>query len=273
MTPRPYQIAAIAMLALLCSACDSKNITEKPMYEPPLKPGQVLDKDTEYGKKWPGKPALFKLSDTMLLQIPPTYQKFWEQGDKVTRPPADLSKLPSGGLIGFHFFMPDFSGFTPDNYESEFHEDRVDVIWVKPVGMGQEQPGATGSYPPNMYQRMTTGTAKLDPDKYEEKYGLRCFSPRPHDLDMRTCYGLRDATTGEYILLRISVPPYEDWIKYPNMQAEYFSPQYGGVEILWRANMKHFARWQDIDSQIWKFIEAWNIRNTGNQPKTTTEQK
>ncbi|MDO8699672.1 MAG: hypothetical protein Q7J75_04530 [Rhodoferax sp.] len=118
---------------------------------------------------------------------------------------------------------------------------------------------ADGGYPPNMYQRITTGVARIDPEKYEEKNGLHCFERRPNEKENQTCYGLRDAASGEYILLDITVPPYEDWIKYPHMQAKYFSPKYGGVEILWRAHMKNFSRWQDIDSQIWKFIEAWNI--------------
>lgn len=267
MKPTPYRIAAMAMLALLCCACDSKTVAEKPMYEPPLKAGQVLDKNTEYGKWWTGQPAQFRWPNGMVFQIPPMYQQFWEQRDMVTRAPADPAKIPIVKSIGFEFFMPDFSGYTPDNHQNDFREDRVNVIYVRSVGMGQEQPGAVGRYPPNMYQRMTTSIAGLDASKYAEKYGLRCFNLPPLHTDKRTCYGLRDAALGEYILLDITVPPYEDWIKYPHMQAEYFSPKYGGVEILWRAHMKNFARWQDIDSQIWKFIEAWNISQPARQKK------
>lgn len=237
------------------------------MYEPPINPGQVLDKDSEYGKWWTGQPALFKLSDTLLLQIPPMYQKFWIQRDKVTRAPADLDKIPKGGLIGFEFFMPDFSGYTPYNYESEFHEDRVQVVYVEHVGMGAEQPGASGYFPPNMFQRITTGVGSINQERYEERFGLRCYEKRPNDMDNQVCYGVRDATVGEFILLDITVPPYNISTRYPHMQARYFSPRYGGMNIVWRSHMKHFERWRDIDVQIWKFIDAWNIAKPVLQPK------
>ena len=145
------------------------------MYDPPLKPGQVLDKTSEYAKTWPGRPALFRLSNTVLLQIPPQYQQFWYQGDKVTRPPADLSKLRTGGQVGFQFFMPDYSGYTPENYKVEFHEDIVEVIYVRFEGMGAEQPGAPGAYPPNGFKSQTTQPRLIEPDQVQQKFALSCW--------------------------------------------------------------------------------------------------
>lgn len=258
MRPSPYKAATLALLALLCCACDSKEtVVEKPMYDPPLKPGQVLDKNSVYAKTWPGRPALFKLSNTVLLQIPPQYHQFWFQGDKVTRPPADLTKLPIRNQIGWVFFMPDFSGYTPDNYETEFHEDMVEVVQVAYQGMGAEQPGAPGAYPPNGFKNLTRQPQVIDPDKYIEAYGLRCY-PAPTDIAFQTCFGM---SGGEFISLRRMPPPYESWVKYPLLQARYFTPKYGGMEIVWRAHMKHFSKWAEIDQQIWKFIDDWNIAN------------
>jgi hypothetical protein len=253
--PLPYRTAAIALLALLCCACDSKTVVEKPMYAPPLKPGQVLDKNSEYAKTWPGRPALFKLSSTVFLQIPPQYQGFWLQGDKVTRPPTDLSRLPIQSQVGFQFFMPDFSGYTPENYQTEFHEDLVSVLYVRYEGMGAEQPGAPGAYPPNGFANLTRLPRVIEPDNYIEEYGLRCY-PSPSDVAFQTCFG-KSGT--EFISLRRMPPPYESWVKYPLMQARYFTPKYGGIEIVWRAHMKHFPKWAEIDQQIWKFIDDWNI--------------
>lgn len=230
------------------------------MFDPPLKPGQVLDKTSEYAKTWPGRPALFRLSNTVLLQIPPQYQQFWYQGDKVIRPPADLSKLRTGGEIGFQFFMPDYSGYTPENYMVEFHEDIVNVVYVRYEGMGAEQPGAPGPYPPNGFKNLTRPPRVIDPDNYIEEYGLRCY-PSPSHVVFQTCFGV---SGGEFISLRRMPPPYGDWVKYPLMQARYFTPKYGGMEIVWRAHMKHFPKWAEIDQQIWKFIDEWNIANQVN---------
>lgn len=268
-----FKFYAIAMLASLCCACDSKTIeqplamAEQPMLAPPLNPGQVLDMGTEYGKKWPGKPALFKLSDTVLLQIPPMYQQFWNQGDKVTRPPADLSKLPSGGLIGFEFFMPGFSGYTPENYKNEFDENKVQVRYLKYVGLASDVPGEPDFFPPRSFRNISAPPSLIDSEKYEEKFGLKCYEAPIGNKEKQFCYGLRDAARGEYILLDIMTPPYAPvWVN-PLMRARYFTPQYGGMEILWWANMKHFPRWHDIDSQIWKFIDTWNISRSGNESK------
>ena len=43
------------------------------------------------------------------------------------------------------------------------------------------------------------------------------------------------------------------------MSTKYFSHKYGGIEIAWHAHMKNFAQWREIDTQIWKYIDAWNI--------------
>lgn len=43
------------------------------------------------------------------------------------------------------------------------------------------------------------------------------------------------------------------------MKATYFIPRYGGIELTWVAQMKHFPHWREIDQQIWRFIEQWSI--------------
>ena len=229
------------------------------MYAPPLKPGQILDMNTDYGKYWPGQPALFKLTEDWGLAIPPQYMRFWIQRDRVVRHPTSWSKIPLVESIGFKFFMPDFGGYTPDNYQDEFHPDKVELIHFEVVGMGQEQAGAPGSYPPNMFARVSG--VSFDPNKYQEKYGLRCYDFRL-DLDAgnnQYCYGLRDPKTNEYILIDTRPPPYPEWIIYPHMKATYFTPRYGGVELTWIAQMKHLPHWREIDQQIWRFIEQWRI--------------
>lgn len=233
-----------------------------PMYAPPLKPGQALDINSDYGKYWPGQPVLFKLRENWGFAIPPQYMQFWIQRDRVVRHPAPWNKIPLVQSIGFEFFMPDFGGYTPHNYQTEFHPDKVELIDFQIVGMGAEQPGASGAYPPNMFARATAKPQPtFDPEKYQEKYGLRCydFIPKPNHTNHQYCYGLRDQKNNEYILLDTTPPPYQAYVVYPLIQAKYFTPRHGGILVIWRTHMKNFPRWRDIDRQIWRFIEMWSL--------------
>src|SRR5205823_11301382 len=59
-----------------------------------------------------------------------------------------------------------------------------------------------------------------------------------------------------------SVPPLRrtrKGVTFPLLQARYYSRRYGGVRIAWRAHVSNLPRWHDIDAQIWKFIDAWNV--------------
>jgi hypothetical protein len=264
-----------AALAIVCSACDAdpqKNLTVLP----PLKPGQVLDPASMYAKRWPGKPSLVKLSDSLVLSIPPQFHQFWTQRDALTgldlstRPPFPMEKLSLSKSAGFTMHMPDFSGYTPDNYLKDFDENRVEIVYISPAPMSYVEPGAPGSYPPNVFPRASTGPYRsFDPEKYEEKYGLRCYEQMDRDDDQQWCYGKRDSDLDEYLLLTAMVPPYRPHHVFPMMTTEYFSPKYGGVEISWRTHMKNWPRWREIDAQIWKYIDAWNVAPTTPDPFPT----
>lgn len=243
--------------------------------KPPLKPGQVLDPDSLYAKAWSGKPTLIKLKDNLVLQVPPQFHQFWAQRhwltgrDMVSRPPMPLDKIPTSPLAGFVMHLPDFEGYTPDNYERDFDENRVQIVHIAPAPMSYMESDASGSYPPNQFKRASTGQYRFfDPDKYEEKYGLRCFEKRDPTSETQYCYGKRDSDFDEYLLLDVMFPPYDSWVQYPQMQTKYFSPKYGGLEIIWRSNMKNFPRWREIDAQIWKYIDAWNIAPKNASPAT-----
>ncbi len=74
------------------------------------------------------------------------------------------------------------------------------------------------------------------------------------------------------IFLAIMLPPYPDWVQYPMLQARYFSPNHGGVYLAWRTHMKNFSQLKEIDGQIWRWIDEWNIAKKSNstgKPPTT----
>ncbi|OYU43112.1 MAG: hypothetical protein CFE44_20185, partial [Burkholderiales bacterium PBB4] len=246
--------------------------------QPPLRAGQTLDLESLYAKAWPGKPSLTKLSEELILQIPPQYHQFWKQRDSATgrdlmvRPPVALDKIPKSGNMGFVMHLPDYEGYRPDNYLREFDEDEVLVYQIQPAPMSSMEADAAGTYPPNAFKRLSSGEHRFfDPEKFEDKHGLRCYDVTLGDNKRQFCYGRRNSELEEYLILNVLVPPYGDWIAYPLMSTNYFTPRYGGLEIAWRAHAKHLQHWREIDAQIWKYIEAWNIAPEG-KSSTPIEQ-
>ena len=98
---------------------------------------------------------------------------------------------------------------------------------------------------------------ELIPDQSEDLYGLRCFVHPVPARSRRTCVGER--RKGERLLLHITVPPYGPGVTYPLMRTTYFTRLHGGMVVIWRASMKHFPSWLEIDRQIWKFVDLWNV--------------
>jgi hypothetical protein len=217
-----------------------------------------------YVRYWPqGRSALFKLKDNLVLAIPPQYQKFWLQRDQVVRVPAQMSTIPKVAAVGFDFFLPGFTGYTQQNYLNNFDDTKVEVIRIEAADPAQMEPGAPGFYPPNMLKRELN--SELRADDYRDQYGLRCYRnhlPRNVEFLARiTCYGQRDETSKEDIMLYADMGT-SPVLRFPQMQAGYFTSRYGGLHIVWRSNAKNLARWHEIDSQIWKFIDAWKVSDS-----------
>jgi hypothetical protein len=269
---------SLLTLSMVCSACCQTYKDDPTMLQPPLKPGQVLDPDSLYAKTWPGKPSLARLKDNLILATPPQFHAFWRQKhwitglDMVPRPPMALDKIPVLDSAGFVMHMPDFGGYTPDNYQKEFDEDVVLVFEIRPASMSEMEPDAPGGYPPNGFKRISTGEHPMvDLNRYRDLHGLRCYTSTDADLDEEICYGRRDSSLEEYLILDITVPPYSSITRFPQMQTTYFSPKYGGLRIGWRSHMKNFPRWREIDAQVWKYIDAWNIAPRAAQAQQPTQ--
>lgn len=262
---REHFIAIALLLAggIASSAPSSSTKEIGIVANPPVISGTDRDKLSEYEREWPqGRPALYKLSNQLVFAIPPQYQPFWLQKDRVVRAPADPKTIPQVQALVFQFFMPDFSGYTPHNFMNEFDDDRVDVVYIEPADPAQMQPGAPGYYPPNMLARALA--AYLSADHFVDLYGLRCYAElgaldRPR---RRTCYGRRDEHIQEDIMLDAYFPPFDAATVHPLIQAQYFTKQFGGLVIVWRTSVKNFPRWHEIDAKIWQYLAEWHA--TGN---------
>jgi HlyD family secretion protein len=256
---RVAQAVSVPLLLISCVAsisCSKHRDESGAMSNPSVSPGTRSDASSDYQRLWPGRPALFKLKDNLILAIPPQFQQFWRQKDE-PRAPMAAEQIPTSKLVGFHFFLPNFSGYTPQNYKNDFDENKVDVVEVAAADPSQAVPDSPGYYPPNMIKRMLV--PPLNESDYQEMYGLKCY---PGILTRLICYGRRDPVSNENILLQVDVPPYGPATRFPLIQAHYFTPLYGGLTVAWRTNAKNLSQWREIDMQIWKFIASWNVANS-----------
>ena len=204
---------------------------------------------------WPeGRTAPLTITDALVLRIPLQFQRSAIEDSRA--PHSPFSGVGGRTEARFDFFLSDFTGYTLQNYRNEFDENKVEVVYLHAGNPHEADPGAPGEYPPNMLKRLQQDF--LDPKSYQDMYGLRCYTGRVL-TDRLTCYGTRAAATHEDILLYVPVIPEGSQNTYPMIKANYFSARYGGVRIAWRTHAKNLPRWHDIDAQIWKFIDAWNV--------------
>jgi hypothetical protein len=213
------------------------------------------DQSAQLPQAWPpGRSAPLKITDTLILSIPLEYERSAIYHGEPAR--ALISVQSDRAEAQFDFFLPHFSGYTLQNYQDEFDQNKVEVVYLHAGDPHEAERDASGEYPPNMLKRALQDF--LNPEDFKDIYGLRCYRTR-EPSDRATCYGRRDEAAGEDILLTVKVPPYAEGDTFPVMQARYFSKGYGGVRLAWRSHVKNLPRWHELDAQIWKFIAAWNV--------------
>jgi hypothetical protein len=235
----------IALLAVVLSVGCARQPSAPPPPPPPPPPPLT---------EWPkGLTPPLKITDQLTLEIPLQYQRTAIDPGHTPRR-AFISQQSDRSEAQFDFFLPDYSGYTLQNYQNDSDPEKVEVAYLHAGNPHESDPDAPGEYPPNMLQRSLKEL--LDPKHYHDQYGLRCYEGRVPSSRL-TCFGRRTAA-GEDIMLTTLKPPYPADL-FPQLQARYFSQRYGGVRIAWRTHVKNLPRWHAIDAQIWKFIDAWKV--------------
>jgi hypothetical protein len=204
---------------------------------------------------WPeGRTPPQKVTASLVLAIPLQYERSAVGDAKAPRSP--FTDAAGRTEVRFDFFLPDFHGYTLQNYRNDLDENKVEVVYLHAGDSHEADPDAPGEYPPNMLKRLLGDF--LDPKAYKDMYGLRCYQGRVL-TDRLACYGPRDQALKEDILLYVSVAAEGSPNTFPMLKANYFSQRYGGVRIAWRTHARNLPRWHEIDTQIWKFIDEWNV--------------
>lgn len=246
-----------------------------------LKPGQVLDPNSDFAKAWTGKNVYRKLANGMVFEIPAQYAPFWMTKDKSVQhwiSAQRLGELVEESGLGFTLFMPDFFGWTPDTAFDQIDQLYPDWVWgigYHYKGLGEEQPDAPGSYPPNVEVRIQKTVARGASQVFGKVHGLTCYTSltTPYNKpgvveigDTKSCIGV--GAHGHPVLINIDLPPFEkdSLMRYPHLFANYYTPEYGGLHITWHVSTKHLARWKEIDAFVWRALKEWVIVNPYAQP-------
>ncbi|HEV8018824.1 MAG TPA: hypothetical protein VGP32_09735 [Steroidobacteraceae bacterium] len=236
--------AVLCLCAVAAAGCGKRGST-------PRTPGA---ESAQAPREWPqGRSAPLKVTDQLILAIPLQYELSAIHHGEASH--ALMFAQSDRAEVQFDFFLPDFTGYTLENYQNEFDPNKVEVVYLHAGDPHEAEPGAPGEYPPNMLKRALEDL--LNPNDHKDMYGLRCYQGRIL-TDRIACYGRRDTANREDILLYVAVPPYAPGV-FPVLQARYFTTRYGGVRIAWRTHVSNLPRWHDIDAGIWKLIDQWNV--------------
>src|SRR5262249_20110007 len=103
--------------------------------------------------EWPkGVTPSQKVTDQLFLEIPLQYERTAiSREQKPLR--AFLTQQSDKAEVTFDFFLPDFSGYTLKNYQSDTDPDKVEVVYLHAGDPHESDPGAPGLFPPNVLKR------------------------------------------------------------------------------------------------------------------------
>ncbi len=244
-------LVLVALSVLVAAGCERKR--HEPAPSAPAAPPLTA---------WPeGRTAPLKITDTLVLAIPLQYERGAIEDGRAPRSP--FRGVGGRTEAQFDFFLPGYGGYTLQNYRNDLDPDKVEVVYLHAGDPHEADPGAPGEWPPNMLARLLQ--EQLDPHDYKEMHGLKCYRGRIL-TDRLACYGERDARAPGDILLWVPLSSEPTAGTFPMIKANYFSRRYGGVRIAWRTQARNLPHWHDIDAQIWKFIDAWNVAPAATAP-------
>jgi hypothetical protein len=169
--------------------------------------------------------------------------------------------------IGLFIFLPDFGGFTRDNWRNPFDTDRITVERLGPGDTDAKGKGKGGPYP-GSYGDTRARFANLKPvleDKASlNMYGLEGYRQKGPASDV---YWVGSRSNGEFFFFQSSVAPGQtppDWIRHPLCAVRYYS-EAERLFIAYSYSMVHLPKWKEIDDGIWSKVHSWEDRARSNR--------
>lgn len=177
----------------------------------------------------------------------------------------DPDTFDASEYFGFYLFLPDFGGYTKDNWQDHFDRRRIDIVQVKAVdktAVVQIAGGGTRLVQPASYGDPEAGFANLKPSLVREP------ALDAHNLDAYVWVNRRgDAfwtgtrSNGEFFFFNstdIPGQPRPNSVN-PLCDVRYYSRQ-EGLFVAYRYSMDHFAMWREVDDAIWLKLRSWRVK-------------
>lgn len=167
--------------------------------------------------------------------------------------------------FGFFLFLPDFGGYTKDNWRDPFDRRLIRVVSVEPVekdAIGVFTDGSRRPLSPDRFdprKRFELLRSGLDDELSFKMYGLEGYR-RKNRTPGVIWTGTR--SDGEFLYFQSSLAPGEPLmpgITNPLCQAQYYSDK-EDLLIAYRYSMVHLAMWREIDDAIWSKVNGWRLR-------------
>lgn len=177
---------------------------------------------------------------------------------------------PSGGDsqgFGFFLFLPDYGGYTKENWRDQLDPRLVKVTQVHPVNKNAMVPLTDGRLErirPESYGEPNAAFRNLKPLFEDEPsfglYGLKGYVRKGKGKTAGVLWtGLR--SNGGFFFFRSTLSPGERraGVGYPICQVRYYSDK-EELAIAYRYPQQHIARWREIDDAIWARLHEWQVK-------------
>jgi hypothetical protein len=176
----------------------------------------------------------------------------------------DWPQTPNVEAFGFFLFLPDYIGYTKENWRDRFDRRRIDVLeltTVQKIEMGN----------------FTDGTRRwLSPDRFDPRVQFENIRSLQEEASLRL-YGLTmyrnkgggntpgavwtgTRSNGEFFWFRTSLAANEakrdGWPPNPSCTVRYYSEK-EDLRIAYHYSQDHLAKWREIDDAIWVKIHQW----------------
>lgn len=170
----------------------------------------------------------------------------------------DIFDTEAAGYFGFVLFLPEYGGYTQDNWRDPFDRRRVQVIEVKNVSIELRQRPNKAAYG-EQHAQFENVKRGIEAEPFLHIYDLVGYRPKNSRVDA-VWTGTR--SNGEFFFFRSHLAPGDPsrgvntW---PFCNVRYYSEQ-EDLYVSYRYSNDHLAKWREIDDAIWAKLRSWRVK-------------
>jgi hypothetical protein len=231
------------------------------------------------GKSDPARRAVFRINDQLVLSIPISHRPYGMSLDRIPMKCEKIANLPITSFV--HFALQSRGAASPGKGSTQRINGADGPSTVSPDyvnvridlrGPDAAEPGAAGSYPPNVEERIEGGNAYPSLRQYVEREAfedLHCSRIGPGG-DWQ-CLGKRHDVGTPEIFFKYSEFPTDR--RFVQIYANYYSTKYGGIDVDWHTVTSSVSNWREIDDEVWMHLDEWNLERTTDHLHVVTVTK